>query len=181
VSDDLPIPATFDSLIISDFPDIFAEFQGKRFLLLCRGSRDGFRDRDLHRCCDGHANTLTVVLDTNWNVFGGFTPVKWDSGSGSKADDGRKSFVFTLENPHNIPARRFALQAEKKWRAIGCDSGSGSWFSGMRVSDACNTNTSSITFLGIAYTNDTGLDEKAVFTGSWYFQVKEIEVFEITE
>jgi GTPase SAR1 family protein len=27
--------------------------------LLWRGSRDGFRSRDFHRRCDGHANTLT--------------------------------------------------------------------------------------------------------------------------
>jgi hypothetical protein len=35
-----------------------------------------------------------------------------------KADDSQESFLFTLKNPHNIPARRFALRAEKKHRAI---------------------------------------------------------------
>jgi hypothetical protein len=30
------------------------------------------------------------------------------------------------------------------------------------------------------YTNDTGLDEFTFFTGSQWFQVKEIEVFEIS-
>jgi hypothetical protein len=49
----------------------------------------------------------------------------------------------------------------------------------MRVSDNCNANTSSSTYLGRAYTNDTGLRETIVFTGSWEFQVKEIEDFEI--
>jgi hypothetical protein len=37
------------------------------------------------------------------------------------------------------------------------------------------------TSLGRAYTNDTGLDGKTVFTGSQCFQVREIEVFEITD
>jgi hypothetical protein len=53
-------------------------------------------------------------LDTNGNIFGGFTPVKWDSYTGHKADPSLKSFLFTLKNPHNFPARRFALKAEKK-------------------------------------------------------------------
>jgi hypothetical protein len=49
------------------------------------------------------------------------------------------------------------------------------------VSDDCNANTRSLASLGLAYANDTGLDGTTVLTGSWRFQVKEIEVFEITE
>jgi hypothetical protein len=175
------------SLIVSDFPDIFAEFRGKRFSLLWRGSRDGFGARDFHRRCDGHANTLTVILDTNGNVFGGFTPVEWDSTRSRKADDSLRSFLFTLGNPHNIPAKRFALKAERKRRAIWCPSGWGPCFGAslfacdLAVSDNCNANMRSGAGVGIAYINDTGLDGKTVFTGSYHFQVKEIEVFEITE
>jgi hypothetical protein len=62
-------------------------------------------------------------------IVGGFTPVEWESKQlgepgrwYSKADDSLKSFVFMLKNPHNIPARRFALKAEMKHQAIGCDS-----------------------------------------------------------
>jgi hypothetical protein len=97
-----------------------------------------------------------------------------------KADDSQKSFVFTLKNPHNIPARRFALKAEEKKRAICCDSGDGPWFGrDIAVGDKCNANTRSFTSLGDAYTNDTGLNAYIVFTSSRYFQVKEIEVIEI--
>jgi hypothetical protein len=123
-----------------------------------------------------------VILDTEGNIFGGFTPVEWESGREHfKADDSQKSFLVTLKNPHNIPARRFALKADEKPRAIWCDSGWGPCFYDMSVSDNCNANTDSSTRLGFAYTNDTGLDQCAVFTGSRYFQVKEIEVFEITD
>jgi hypothetical protein len=69
-------PLLFDSQIISDIPDIFAEFQGKRFSLLWRGSRDGFKAQKFHGRCDGHANTLTVILDSKGNIFGGFTPLE---------------------------------------------------------------------------------------------------------
>jgi hypothetical protein len=96
-----------DSVIVSDFPAIFAEFRGKRFQILWRGGRDGFRGSDFHGRCDGHANTLTVILDTDGNIFGGFTPVEWDSSGPFKADDSWKSFLFTLTNPHNVAARRF--------------------------------------------------------------------------
>jgi hypothetical protein len=71
-----PPPVRLDSLIVWDFPEIFAEFKEKQFSLLWRGSRDGFGARTFHSRCDGHANTLTVILDTNGNVFGSFTPVE---------------------------------------------------------------------------------------------------------
>jgi hypothetical protein len=61
-----------------------------------------------------------VILDTKGNIFGGFTPVEWDSTSWYKADASLKSFLFTLKNPQNIPGRRFALKAEKKKQAIYC-------------------------------------------------------------
>jgi hypothetical protein len=175
-----PAPGGFDSLIVPDFPAIFAEVRGKQFQLLWQGSRDGFGALAFHRRCDGHANTLTVILDTEGNIFGGFTPVEWESRSCSKADDSEKSFLFTLKNPHNIAPRRFALNPAKKHQAIYCDSTCGPRFYDITVNDNCNANTNSYTYLGTAYTNDTELNGYTVFTGSSTFQVKEIEVFEIT-
>jgi hypothetical protein len=75
------------------------------------------RDSQFHGRCDGHANTLTVIVDTNGNIFGGFTPLTWESrrpnsatdwSNCAKADDSLKSFLFTLKNPHN--ARRGGLR-----------------------------------------------------------------------
>jgi hypothetical protein len=177
------LPPLLDSLIVSSLPQLFNEFHGQRFVLLWRGSSDGFGARDFHGRCDGRANTLTLILDTDGNVFGGFTPLEWESPPlyKNKCDDSLKSFLFTLKNPHNIPARKFALQAEKKQCTIICDSLHGPQFGGMWVHDSCNANKYSGTNLGIAYTNDTGLDGITVFTGSFRFQVREIEVFEITD
>jgi hypothetical protein len=72
-------PPGFASLIVADFPALFAEFGGKRFTLLWRGSRDGFGARDFHGRCDGRAPTLTLIEDTGGSIFGGFTPVEWES------------------------------------------------------------------------------------------------------
>jgi hypothetical protein len=135
-----------------------------------------------------------VILDTKGNIFGGFTPVEWESrvwngkkrdeNNCLKADDSQKSFLFTLKNPHNLPAKIFLLKAEKKQQAILCSSRRGPCFGydlcDIWVDDNCNSNTSSWTSLGISCTNGTGMNDTRLFTGSEYFQVKEIEVFEIT-
>jgi hypothetical protein len=196
------IPLGWNSAIVRDFPKVFEDFKEKEFTLLWRGGRDGFRALDFHSRCDGHPNTLTVILDTNGNIFGGFTPVEWESSKLGKyaryeafwkSDPSRKSFLFTLRNPDNVRARRFALMAGLKDTAIKCDSNHGPIFGGentefsggrlkISVSDKGNTNNSSFTGrFGSICTNDTGLDAHTFFTGSEFFQVKEIEVFAITE
>jgi hypothetical protein len=113
-------------------------------------------------------------------MFGGFTPVEWDSAHHFKADVSLKSFLFTLKNPHNIPSQRFVLKAERKEQAIWCSSTRCPNFYDIYVADKSNTKTvSSTTDFGNFYTNNTGLDGTSFFTGSKGFQVKEIEVFEI--
>jgi hypothetical protein len=104
-----PQPARLDSLIVSEYPPLFEEFRMKRWTVLWRGSRDGFTAKEFHRRCDGHANTLTLILDTKGNAFGGFTPVEWESrvwkGDGRnclKGHDSLRSFLFTLRNPHGV-------------------------------------------------------------------------------
>jgi hypothetical protein len=118
-----------------------------------------------------------------------------------KTDESLKSFLFTLKNPHNVPARRFALKAEKEDEAICCDSEAGPNFCDIDISDNCNAfyapkdddliyvgiglfgnfGRSSTCHFGSSYTNDTGLDGTTFFTGSENFQVEKIEVFGITE
>jgi hypothetical protein len=103
---------------------------------------------------------------------------KWENGR----DDNCLKADRSGKNPHNFPARRFALKAEEKDKAIYCWSDYGPHFSDIGVSDNCNANSDSRTrFFGKTYNNDTGLDGETFFTGSRYFQVKEIEVFEIAE
>jgi hypothetical protein len=182
-----PAPAPpLDSVIDSDFLAIVAEFCGKHFQSLWRGGRDGFSASQFHGRCDGHANAKTVILDTDGNIFGGFTPVAWELLNGMcKADNSQKSFVFTLTNPHNVAAPRFALRAERKHTAMICNSGWGSCFDGdcaIGLSDHCNANTDSYTFgFSCCYINDTGLDGQTFFTGSRKLRIKEVEAFTITD
>jgi hypothetical protein len=179
--------AGFASLIVADFPALFAEFRGKRLTLLWRGSRDGFDGDDFHGRCDGHAPTLTLIQDTKGNVFGGFTPVEWMSPPQpmSLADPSLKSFLFTLKNPHNFPPKKFALKAKEKHMAIICVPPSvGRWgphFRDIFISDNCNASTDSFSDLGGSYANDTRLRGETVLTGSKHFTVKEIEIFEVAD
>jgi hypothetical protein len=187
-------PAGFDSAIVSEFPNLLDDFCGKDFTLLWRGSRDGFGASDFHERCDGHSHTLTLIEDTSGNIFGGFTPTAWesllwnwesgDASSSIKADPSLASFLFTLKNPHDFPAHKFSLKSSRKHRAIHCYSSCGPHFWNIAVSDHCNATTHNLAcFLGDddSYANDTGLDGVTVFTGSRYFRVKEIEVFEMTD
>jgi hypothetical protein len=75
------------------------------------------RDFSLHSAAAADI-TITVIQDTDGNVFGGFTPVEWKSqewngigGTGNscpKADDSLKDFLFRLKNPQNIAPIIFA-------------------------------------------------------------------------
>jgi hypothetical protein len=65
--------------------------------------------------------------------------------------------------------------------AIICDASTGPSFWDISISDECDANLHSCSrFFWHAYVNDTGLRGNTFFTGSDYFSVEEIEVFEIT-
>jgi hypothetical protein len=117
-----------DSLIVVQFQPLFEKLRAKRWALLWRGSRDGFCAAQFHRRCDGRANTLTLICGTDGNGFGGFTPAEWESGWKCKCDDSLCNFLFTLRKPRGVPARKFALRAERKQRTIFCPSASGPVF-----------------------------------------------------
>jgi hypothetical protein len=183
-----------DSLIVAEFPDFFSEFQGKRFTLLWRGSRDGFGSDDFHIRCDGRAPTLTLIVDNAGNICGGFTPVAWESGvrngefgednNCTKADPSLTGFIFSLKNPRGIPATKFRLKAEAQNSAIDCNSGSGPTF--YHIFLCFNGRSSAYCYAGLygdtdTYANDAVVVEGDFFSDSDPFEVHEIEVFEITD
>jgi hypothetical protein len=123
---------------------------------------------------------VTVIETTKGFIFGGFTPTAWNSSGSNKPDSHERSFVFTLTNPRDSDARKFALKDPSQ--AIHCHSSRGPSFGNyndIHVADGCNTNTTSYTSLGCQYVNDTGIHNEQVFTGETCFTAKEIEVFTI--
>jgi hypothetical protein len=124
-------------VIVSAFPPIFSDFHGKKFLLLWRGSRDGFQAKDFHDRCDGHSNTLTLILEKKGNIFGGFTPLAWESVCCNKPDISLSSCLFPLKNSYNTPAKRFPLKPERNDSAVYCHHALGLSFGG-----TCDLSTS---------------------------------------
>jgi hypothetical protein len=111
-------PPPLGSVIVSNFLAIFAEFRGRRFSLLWRAILDDFKGKAFHRQCDVDASTLTVILDTDGNIFGDFTPAAWESRHCRhwKVGDSRQIFIFTLKNSHTVAASRVALKAKQSAR-----------------------------------------------------------------
>jgi hypothetical protein len=172
----------FQSRILDGCPSVLDEFVNKQWTLIYRGSDDGFGASTFHNKCDGIGNTVTVILTTTGCIFGGFTPVAWESPDDYKSDSTSQSFLFRIKDSRNSAPRKFALsnpsQAINYQASYGARFGSGA---NIAVADCCNQNTNSYTNLGNSYVNDTEIDGRQVFTGEQYFRVKEIEVFKITE
>jgi hypothetical protein len=176
-----------DSRILSYFPAIFNDFHSKRFSLLWRGSRDGFNPSDFHARCDRHANTMTLIEDTTGAVFGGFTPVAWEScgtwnGKTDSEDNCRKgdpsgeSFLFRLKHSTLATPAKFGLADKEK--AIWCSSERGPSFGyNLFIHANCNTTQDSASrATGEGYATDGGQ-----LAGALKFTVREIEVFELID
>lgn len=65
-----------------------------KFVLLYRGSRDGFKGTKFHSACDGKGATFTIASSAKGNVFGGYYAGSW-AGSGYKSES---SWIFSLKN-----------------------------------------------------------------------------------
>jgi hypothetical protein len=148
--------------------------------LLYRGSADGFAGPNFHSKCDSQTNTITIILTTDGFIFGGFTPIAWDSNKSWKPDNTGNSFVFSVKNPHNIKFKTFVVPNSPN--TLHCHGSYGPTFGpchDIYVANGCNANNSSYTKLGCTYPNTTGIGEKQIFTGQQNFMVKEIAVFSI--
>jgi hypothetical protein len=93
------------STLLMECPAIFDAFPAKGFSLLWPARHEGLRARHLHVRCDRQVNTLTVILDTNKEVFGIFTPVELESRAALpyiKFDGSLKNF-FRAEQSAQCP------------------------------------------------------------------------------
>jgi hypothetical protein len=167
---------TLDSVIVQDVPQILNEFKAKRWVLLYRGSRDGFRASVFQGACNGRANTVTLVKTKKGFVFGGFTPVEWNSSGIYTADPSSASFLFSVTGSGGRRFRiRDAAQAICGHQDHGPIFGPGHDF---YIADNSNVRNST-TRLGRGYLNDTGKEGTEVLAGERTFTVEDIEVFTI--
>jgi hypothetical protein len=123
-----------------------------------------------------------LIQSTNDCIFGGYTPLSWNSRQGVVSDPSLASFIFTIKNPHDIPAQIFkqkqADAAIYDHAIYGPRFGDGN-NADLSVYDQCRTCSSSYSRLGQFYSNDTGIGADNLLTGACHFTVNEIEVFEV--
>ena len=67
-----------------------------KFVLIFRGSRNGFSATAFHKYCDKKGPTITFILDTKGQIFGGYTTVSWQSVNGGKFEHDSNAFLFSL-------------------------------------------------------------------------------------
>ncbi|GES93542.1 hypothetical protein GLOIN_2v1782772 [Rhizophagus clarus] len=68
-----------------------------KFMLLLRGSRDGFTPKKFHELCDDKHNTITFIkVKGTEEIISGYNPLIWKS-SGTWGET-RDSFIFSFKN-----------------------------------------------------------------------------------
>jgi hypothetical protein len=99
-----------------------------------------------------------LIRGRNGNIFGGFTPERWECSSRCivKADPSRESFLFSLKNPLNFRWRKFADMA------IPCHYDYGRGFGDLGVLDAAHADETTMPRhwtggFGSFYINDTDM------------------------
>jgi hypothetical protein len=186
------VPRLLDSVILTEFPAILDEFVHERWTLLWRSSRDGCTAQAFHARCDGRARTLTLVRDADRFIFGGYTPVPWESrvhngifgvaNNCYAADETCTSFIFTIKNPHHFPPRKFPLMNTERRFATYCCRSRGPTFGRNKEMEVLfgGPNAGRTCGFGNAYRNDTDRDGRTFLTGKDTYTIGEIEVFALS-
>ncbi len=126
-----------------------------------------YLSKDFHNYCDNRGPTLTIIKTTNNKIFGGFTPLNFDSYGGIKYDKDDQTFIFSL----NLMKKYKMINKEKD--AIYCVGGKGFYIeSNMKKGITyANKSTNFIEKNNLELTGGRGEKES--------FNVEDFEVFEV--
>jgi hypothetical protein len=78
------------------------------FTLKYKASRDGFSSANFHSRVDGVERLLVIMKSRGGYLFGGCSKVAFHSRNEYSYDS--NAFLYTLVNPHSIPATMFSVQ-----------------------------------------------------------------------
>ena len=147
-----------------------------KFNLVFSTQKDGSSANAFHMHCDGVSPTITIVMDTNGNKFGGYTTSSWaqpSPGSGYARDT--DAFVF------NLSKKLKYIQPDKYgqysiYRSVANGPTFGYSFT-LKIDNNCTNNSSSNT----KATQDYKTDNKNLInsTGNSSFQVSYYEVYRV--
>jgi len=151
----------------------------RNWVLLYRGTRDGFGAAQFHALCNNVVPTVSIVRSTSNYLFGGYNPNNWNSSNNYQPG----SFIFTLTNAWSSPPTIFhwnknhGPSANNPFGATNFGPTFGQGYD-LRVCDNCNSNTNSFSNFPSSYTDTLG-HRNATFAGTHKFQVADIEVFRL--
>jgi len=182
---------SLESEIVSS-PDDFTDFMSwqlqkvgvpvKKYELLFRGSRDGFRAADFHKRCDKKGATVVLVKSATNHIFGGFAHTSWTSPSYGVYLADPKAFLFSWN------FKEIYSQFQNYHKALIHDSDGGPTFGAgndLHIASYCNTNEQSFSRMNNTYTTN-GRSDKDITggvdtnnNGVCKFRVSEYEVWEV--
>lgn len=155
----------------------------KNLTLLYRGTQHGFYTSMFHKNCDNKSPTITIIYSHLNYIFGGYTNESWSSFSSWKNDT--TAFLFrlrvngTLSNDKfNIVNSEFAIN---NFYLYGPRFGNGF---DIFIRNNSNVNFDSYSNFCNAYQCPLGITSNTTnarnyLAGSFYFQTKEIEIFQL--
>ena len=137
--------------------------------LLYKATVDSDKASAFHERCDQAQSSLVLVKTNKGNRFGGFTTCSWSGDCIDKMDE--EAFIFSLDKMmiyENIPGEE----------AIGCYPTFGPTFLGcqIKIYDDAFTRGGTTYLRGLNYDTEEDFE---LTGGDRYFDVKEIEVYEV--
>jgi len=175
----IPDPLSLTMILKSVRNTLQSWLPSRQFTLIYKATRDGFDANDFHQKCDNRGAILAIIESTGGYRFGGYASRPWQATNNYVADS--SAFIFTLTNPHNIPATKYALQQANHANVLLFHTSYHVTFGAgidLHVSSNSHQNNMSHTGFAHAYADTTG-NGNATFTGALNFKTREIEVFSV--
>ena len=148
-----------------------------------KATRDGLSVKNIHLCCDGKGETVTVMRTTKGYLFGGYTDVSWSSDDREQWKTSFLSFVFafTSSGLGNRPLK-LNLSGVNNCNAVNHSSSLALWFGNTGAIGVLDRNASgpqgrSNFSSGHTYQLPPDVTANFWLAGEETFQLSEIEVF----
>ena len=149
--------------------------------LIFRASEHEFKSSAFHSKCDNKGPTLTIIKTNNGNLFGGYTPISWNSTIWDFCkDESNSSFLFSLtkKTKHKLIQPDYATKNNKA--NLGPVFGGGF---DLCISNDCNKNDDSLSNLGKSYETShsyESVEARSHLSGfNKYFVVEDYEVYSV--
>ena len=138
---------------------------------------NGNSSKDFHNYCDNKGPTLTIIKTTKNSknrIFGGFTPLDFESYGGQKYDNDEQTFIFSLHSKttHKI--------INKEREAIYCGKNYGPYF-GVKDFYIESNMKKGVTYANKStnFLSNNNLDLTGGKGDNESFNVEDLEVFEV--